>query len=73
MSETTLVCQQCKGPMVSGRRFCSSRCICNYMRPRRFYKRTPLAERFWSKVKKTKTCWLWTASQMSVVWSHALA
>ena len=21
---------------------------------------TPLVERFWSKVKKTKTCWLWT-------------
>lgn len=25
-------------------------------------RRTPLADRFWSKVNKTETCWLWTAS-----------
>lgn len=23
----------------------------------------PLAERFWEKVRKTKTCWLWTAAR----------
>lgn len=25
-------------------------------------KRTPLADRFWKKVNKTETCWLWTGS-----------
>ena len=25
-------------------------------------KRTPIADRFWQKVEKTKTCWNWTAS-----------
>jgi hypothetical protein len=25
-------------------------------------KKKPLAERFWPKVEKTETCWLWTAS-----------
>jgi HNH endonuclease/CENP-B-like protein len=24
--------------------------------------RTPIEQRFWPKVRKTKTCWLWTAS-----------
>ena len=24
--------------------------------------RTPLEERFWAKVKKTRTCWLWTGT-----------
>jgi len=24
-------------------------------------KKTPLAERFWAKVNKTDTCWIWTA------------
>jgi hypothetical protein len=36
-------------------RFCSVRCI----------NRSPLsdAQRFWSKVNKTETCWLWTAGK----------
>lgn len=28
--------------------------------PRRITKRTPLMDRFWAKVRKTDTCWLWT-------------
>lgn len=27
----------------------------------RIYVRRPVAERFWEKVEKTDTCWLWTA------------
>jgi hypothetical protein len=27
--------------------------------------RKPLAERFWSKVKKTKTCWLWIGGSVN--------
>lgn len=36
-------------------RFCSKQC---------FYKgpRLPVAERFWKKVRKTDSCWLWTGS-----------
>jgi hypothetical protein len=29
---------------------------------RGYGQRRPLAERFWSKVRKTETCWIWTAS-----------
>ena len=28
----------------------------------REYTRRPLADRFWEKVEKTETCWLWTAN-----------
>ena len=27
------------------------------------YTRKPVADRFWPKVRKTSTCWVWTASQ----------
>ena len=27
------------------------------------HRRIPLAERFWPKVRKTATCWLWTGSR----------
>ena len=42
--------------------------------PREISKRVPVsaekyAERFWSKVKKTRSCWIWTAS---TYWSHGL-
>src|SRR5688500_648059 len=30
----------------------------------RKYTRRPLAERFWEKVEKTDTCWLWRARTM---------
>jgi hypothetical protein len=30
---------------------------------RRTYQRVPLADRFWPKVNKTGTCWLWTATK----------
>ena len=33
----------------------------NPKRSRRQYKTRPVADRFWEKVHKTKTCWLWTA------------
>jgi hypothetical protein len=28
-----------------------------------FTKRRPIEDRFWEKVKKTKTCWLWTGAK----------
>lgn len=34
--------------------------------PTGIYKRQPLEERFWSKVNKTSSCWLWIASQNGV-------
>jgi hypothetical protein len=36
-------------------RYCSRRCASASVRP------GPLAERFWAKVDKSGTCWLWTA------------
>lgn len=30
--------------------------------PRGVYPRPPLAERFWAKVEKTDSCWVWTAA-----------
>ena len=32
-----------------------------------------IAERFWSKVKKTKSCWLWTASKYGNGYGHIRA
>lgn len=29
----------------------------------RVYRTTPLSERFWPKVQKTESCWLWTAAK----------
>ncbi len=29
------------------------------------YKARPIADRFWEKVKKTRGCWLWTASKQA--------
>jgi hypothetical protein len=36
-------------------------------------KRRPLADRFWEKVKKTDTCWIWTGStnRRGYGWFHA--
>lgn len=39
------------------RRFCGRRCT-NLARPTR-----PLDERFWSKVQKSESCWLWSGAQ----------
>ncbi len=32
------------------------------------HERQPLAVRFWKKVNKTETCWLWTGAQMGKGW-----
>lgn len=45
------------------RRFCSRACYDKSKRGRKAtqpYRVTPLADRFWAKVKKTDSCWLWT-------------
>jgi hypothetical protein len=42
-----------------GNRFCSKRCA-GLMQVRRV---TPLAERFWRKVQKSKFCWEWLGAR----------
>lgn len=32
--------------------------------PPRYYRRHPVAERFWAKVEKTDTCWLWRGAHI---------
>ena len=47
---------------LSGKRCCSHLCANN--RPRRNPgPRFTLEERFWSKVQKTESCWLWTGAK----------
>ena len=41
-------------------KFCSRKCYCAYPHPA-----MPLAERFWSHVLKTDTCWLWQKGRTS--------
>ena len=52
---------ECCGQFFSGchrhQRFCSRQCANNSIRTT-----TPVSERFWDKVEKTRACWLWTAS-----------
>lgn len=54
----TITCQQCGTRFISHRAstqlptFCSRRCA----------KLKPVLDRFWNKVEKTATCWLWTGS-----------
>lgn len=43
-----------------GGRFCSSACY--LVTPQGPRKKRPLADRFWAKVTKTATCWLWTST-----------
>src|SRR6266567_1582450 len=47
-------CNHCGGPIVNHRneKFCSMRC--------KRASRVPPEQRFWPKVRKTSTCWLWT-------------
>lgn len=40
---------------VGTQRYCNHACYSNSLR-------TPIEPRFWAKVNKTQTCWLWTAS-----------
>src|SRR5260221_8514726 len=52
------LCKHCGGDFSHKRgrcyhQFCSKRC-------EGLHTRRPLATRFWEKVDKTKTCWLWT-------------
>lgn len=51
-------CQFC------GERFLGQRRSSKFCSPTCFYedRKTRQEERFWARVKKTKTCWLWTAS-----------
>ncbi|HEU5089071.1 MAG TPA: hypothetical protein VFT99_16560, partial [Roseiflexaceae bacterium] len=44
---------------VNAARFCSHACANAFKRGKPV---RPLAERFWAKVRKTDTCWLWTAA-----------
>lgn len=32
----------------------------------------PLADRFWEKVQKTKTCWLWTGANLGGKWPYGM-
>jgi hypothetical protein len=57
--QASLICAQCgasfnvKAYRAERARFCSKRCHYDA-------RTSPLAERFWSRVQKTDTCWLWT-------------
>jgi hypothetical protein len=44
-----------------GKRFCSR--VCAYQGRRVSYSKTPIADRFWAKVHKTDTCWLWIGTK----------
>jgi HNH endonuclease len=43
--------------------FCSQSCLGKHNCRERYKDRLPLIERFWSKVNKTDTCWLWTGGK----------
>lgn len=63
------VCETCGGPFevwpstlkYGNPRFCSEACYVSYHTTHH----TPLVTRFWQKVNKTKTCWLWTGFKMA--------
>lgn len=65
------VCKQCGTPFLAtksevnrGRGLvCSRSCI-----PK--LRRRAAAERFWTKVEKTKTCWLWTGAKIKRGYGH---
>jgi hypothetical protein len=46
-------------------RFCGREC---YQKSRA----SPIADRFWSKVRKTETCWLWTGANSGRKWPYGL-
>lgn len=58
--KTTKVCRYCRGEYLGIRisAFCSRKCS-------GLNQRKPLAERFWAKVARTDSCWLWTGGKNS--------
>ncbi len=46
----------------------------NAVRGKKGFQTIPLAERFWAKVKKTDTCWLWQGTKANDgygrIWAH---
>jgi hypothetical protein len=60
--EINRICKHCGGPVAPplspcySHPYCSKRCSA-LAQPRR-----DVGDRFWSRVNKTETCWLWTAS-----------
>lgn len=62
------ICEICAAPFTAiparvqrGRaRFCSQQC---WGIASRGVERRPLADRFWEKVKRTETCWVWTGAK----------
>jgi hypothetical protein len=56
------ICQQCGKAFLDSpsarRRFCSNACA-------RQHQFGDIASRFWKRVNKTDTCWLWTGAQMA--------
>ena len=62
------MCQRCGAPFRTkpsliargGGRFCSKRCSAFARKPR---ERVPAEVRFWSKVSKTESCWIWTGGR----------
>jgi hypothetical protein len=55
----TIICERCqrtfRRPPSARARFCSLACANEAQR-------TDLSDRFWAKVQKTDTCWLWTGT-----------
>ncbi len=56
MKHTT--CRNCGKPLVKNKSYCSTDCY--FTTTER--SKGPIDERFWAKVKKTDSCWLWTGS-----------
>jgi hypothetical protein len=72
----TLICELCQNPFTTipayqrkgNVRFCSRECA-------KLSKQLPLEERFWAKVVKTDTCWLWKGAKhkqgYGIILAHA--
>lgn len=72
-NKTPCACEQC-GTMFfvwpselqrGDGRFCSVKC-------QAVYRTRPIADRFWEKVNKTETCWLWTGANTGRKWPYGL-